>query len=77
MKTELKFRWKKLSSGITNFIPFSEQRRNTKIFIGVSDVDLDIDEVDEDEKKELEEEVIGQVFEFDLEQDLEFFNVIS
>ena len=75
MTTELKSKWKILSSGITNFIPFPEEGRNTKIFIGVSDVELDVDEVEEDEKKELEEDIIGQVFEFDLEHDLEFFNL--
>tara|TARA_E500000331_G_scaffold273824_1_gene265875 strand:- start:571 stop:927 length:357 start_codon:yes stop_codon:yes gene_type:complete len=75
MTNKLKSKWEILSSGVTNFVPFPEERRNTKIFIGVSDVDLDVDEVDEDEKKEIEEEIIGQVFEFDLEHDLEFFNL--
>ena len=73
--------WKPLNEYSTNLdlYPFGDNPVNTKIFIRVTDVDLDVTndcgdpEPDEDEKKELEADVIGSVFAFDLEDDAEFY----
>ena len=62
-----------------DLIPYGSNKPNYKVLIKVTDVDLDVTndcgdpEPDEDEKKELEADVIGTVFEFDLEEDAQFY----